>query len=376
VEISEINAKSILRTHKKIDSWFVSRYGMNLYRGCAHDCIYCDGRAEKYQTHTDFESKVVVKINAVDLLKKELTPSPRRIPLKPGFIMVGGGVGDSYQPIEKQYKLTRGVLKHLQTTNFPVHILTKSTLVERDLDILKKINDKTRAIVSFSFSSCNDKISSIFESGVPSPTKRLETIKKLKEEGFYCGMFLMPVIPFITDKPDILGESVKKAKEVGIDFIIFSGMTLKDGRQKDYFYKTLKENYPDLIVNYNNIYRADKWGSASREYYESINKTFSFFAREYKMPVRIPSFLFKDFIDTTDLVVIILEQIDYLLKIHGVRSSYGFAAYSVSNISIPLKDMRFNLRSIKGVGPTIEKIILEIIDTGSCKYYERLMNLI
>ncbi len=373
--IQEINAKSILRKNKKIDSWFVSRYGMNLYRGCTHNCVYCDGRAEKYQAHADFESKVVVKINALELLKKELTPTHRKKPLKPGFIMIGGGVGDSYQPVEKQYKITRKVLEHLYTTKFPAHILTKSTLVQRDIDILRKINSKTRAIISFSFSSVNDDISKVFEPGVPSPSERLETIKTLKDEGFYCGMFLMPVIPFLTDKADLIEESVKKAKDAGVDFIIFSGMTLKNGRQKEYFYKTLKENYPEKIVDYENIYKGDKWGNATSSYYDSIHKTFSFFARHYKMPVRIPRILFKDFIDEKDLVVIILEQIDYLLKFHTKRSPYGFAAYSISKMQEPLENMRNNLREIKGVGPTIEKIILEILDTKTSKYYEKLMNL-
>ena len=375
MEVKEINAKSILRKHKKIDSWFVSRYGMNLYRGCTHDCIYCDGRAEKYQTHKDFENKVVVKINALELLKKELTPSPRKKPLKPGFIMIGGGVGDSYQPIEKQYNLTRNVLKYLNTTNYPIHILTKSTLVKRDLDILKKINDKKRAIISFSFSSVDNKISKTFEPGVPSPSERLETIQLLKEEGFYCGMFLMPVIPFITDKPELIKESVKKAKESSVDFIIFGGMTLKNGRQKEYFYNTLKEKYPEKIIDYENIYKDDEYGSAIGSYYNSIQKTFSFFARHYKMPIRIPRILFNDFIDENDLVVVLLDQIDYLMKFHTKRSPYGFAAYSISKIKEPLSNIKYDLRSIKGVGATTEKIIMEILETGTCKYYEKLMKL-
>ena len=94
MEIKEINAKTLLRKHNKIDSWFVSRYSMNLYRGCAHNCIYCDGRAERYQVQGNFEQEIIVKTNAIEGLKKELNPTRKRNPLKPGFIMVGG-VGDS-----------------------------------------------------------------------------------------------------------------------------------------------------------------------------------------------------------------------------------------------------------------------------------------
>ena len=192
MKIKEIKAKSILRKHNKIDSWFISRYGMNLYRGCAHNCIYCDGRSEKYNVVNEFGSEVQVKINAIEILQRELDNKKKRVALKKGYIMVGGGVGDSYQPVEKKYELTRKTLELLYEKNFPVHILTKSTLVERDIDILKKINKKTRAIVSFSFSSADEKICSIFEPGVPSPEKRFETIEFLKNNGINCGIFLLP----------------------------------------------------------------------------------------------------------------------------------------------------------------------------------------
>ena len=372
--VKEIQAKSILRKHKKVDSWFVSRYGMNLYRGCEHNCVYCDGRAEKYNVDGVFGKDIVVKTNAINLLKKELDSRRKRIPLEPGYIMIGGGVGDSYQPIEKRYNLTRQTLELLYNYDFPVHILTKSTLVEQDLDIIKKINEKTKAVVSFSFSSVDDKISSVFEPGVPSPTKRLSTIKLFKSNGISCGMFLMPVIPFITDNPQKIEESVRKAKEADIDFIIFSGMTLKQGRQKDYFYDNLRLNYPNLLAEYNYVYKDDKWGSAIAEYYESIHKTFSVISKKYKVPVRMPSYLFKNFLSQNDLVVVILEQIDYILKMNGKKSPYSYAAYSVSKLTEPISKIKGSLRQLKGVGPVTEKIILEIINTGSSPYYEKLMS--
>ncbi len=97
VVIREVNAKSILRKHKKIDSWFLTNYSMNLYRGCAHNCVYCDGRSEKYQVDGEFGRDVIVKINAIDLLHKEINRNNKKMLLKLGFIGLGGGVGDSYQ---------------------------------------------------------------------------------------------------------------------------------------------------------------------------------------------------------------------------------------------------------------------------------------
>lgn len=371
--VKEVEAKSILRKNNKIDSWFISYYGMNLYRGCTHDCIYCDGRSEGYYVDGEFGKDVVVKINAIDVLRRELDPKRKRTPFKKSYMMVGGGVGDSYQPIEKKYELTRKTLQFLHENNWPVHLLTKSTLVKRDVDILKKINEKNRAIVSFSFSSADDKISAIFEPGVPSPSERLETIEFFKDEGISCGMFLLPVIPFVTDKPNLLEETIRLAKDAGVDFIIFGGMTLKDGKQKEYFFETLKKTYPELTTEYHHIYRGDKWGNAIGEYYESINQTFNVIAKKYRMPKRIPPALYRDILSENDLVIVILEHIDYLLKLEGKKSPYGYAAYFISKLNEPLSSIKNELRQIKGVGEVTERIILEILNTGNSSYYEKLL---
>ena len=373
MRIKEITAKTILRKHKKIDSWFVSRYGMNLYRGCTHNCVYCDGRAENYRVEGEFGTDVAVKVNALEILSRELDPARKRIPFKPGYVMVGGGVGDGYQPVEEKFQLTRQALELLFRLNWPIHILTKSTLVERDLDIIKQINERKKAIVSFSFSSVDDDISAIFEPGVPSPSLRLKTMARIKEEGIACGMFLMPVIPFITDSPDKIRETVKKAGETGVDFIIFSGMTLKEGRQMDYFYSVLEKHYPDLMPQYVHIYRKNKWGGAIGEYYASVESTFLSLAKRYKIPIRIPLHLFKDLMDQNDLLVVMLEHMDYALRLRGSRSPYGYAARSISQVKEPLSTMMGKLRTLKGVGRVTEGIIREIVRTGTSSYYERLM---
>lgn len=200
---------------------------MNHYRGCLHGCVYCDGRSEKYNVEGEFGKDITVKINAIEILNRELNPRRKRKPMRRSYIMLGGGVGDSYQPVEKKYQLSRKAMNLVNNYNLPVHILTKSTLVERDIDIIKEINEKNRAIVSFSFSSVSKEISSIFEPGVPAPEERLETMKLFKKEGIACGMFLIPVIPYITDKPELIEDAVRKAKQYRVDFILFSGMTLK-----------------------------------------------------------------------------------------------------------------------------------------------------
>ena len=346
---------------------------MNLYRGCTHNCIYCDGRAERYYVEGEFGRDISVKVNALEVLRRELDPKRKRSPLKPGYVMVGGGVGDSYQPVEEKYGLTRKILALLSEKKLPVHILTKSTLVKRDVDLLRKINETNKAIISFSFSSTDESISRIFEPGVPSPKERLETIAFFKENGLACGMFLMPIIPFITDTKEVLEKTIQDAKDAGVDFIICSGMTLKEGKQKEYFYNVLKKYYPNLLLEYQMIYKDSQWGEAIHEYSDQLHQTFHMLMNLYKIPKRIPLKLFKDILTENDLVIVILEHLDYLLKIEGKRSPFGYAAYSLSQLQVPISTMLYQLQTIKGIGKTTEKIIQEIIKTGSSTYYERLL---
>ncbi|MEW5817150.1 MAG: radical SAM protein [Spirochaetota bacterium] len=371
--ITEINAKSILRKHKKIDSWFVSHYGMNLYRGCSHNCVYCDGRAEGYYVDGEFGRDVEVKVNALEVLTRELDPKRKRVPLQQSYMVLGGGVGDSYQPLEKKYQLSRKVLELFLQYDFPVHVLTKSILVSRDIDILKLINQKTRAVVSFSFSSLDGKISALVEPGVPPPMERLKAISFFKKEGLACGMFLMPVVPFITDMESVMEETVVAAAKAGVDFIIFGGMTLKDGRQKEYFFKSVEMEFPLLRQEYSRIYRGSQWGAAVPEYYTRINRLFAKITEKYKIPVRMPPFLYRDVLSQEDRIIVILEHLDYLLRLKGRSSPYGYAAYCISRLKQPLPLFKDELLKLEGIRPAAADIIKEIADTGTCTLYESLL---
>lgn len=373
MNITQIDSKSILRKQKKVDSWFLSSYGMNLYRGCTHNCIYCDGRAEGYYVDGVFGEDITVKANAIDLLKKELDPSQKRKPFNNGFFLVGGGVCDSYEPVEKKFKLTLQALEVLEEFGHPVHMLTKNVLIERDMDLLKSINDKSRVIISMSFSSVDDKISSIVEPTVPPPLERLKTLSKFKKEGMVSGMFLMPVIPFLTDTSEQIDASVKAAKETGLDFIVFGGMTLKEGKQKDYFLEEIGKHYPHLIGKYKSFYPDNKWGNAASEYYEKINKLFYQTAAKYNMPVRIPVTHYSNLFNENEIVKLMLEHIDYCAKLRNENSPYGYAAHSISQLTQPLSSIKNKLCELKGVGKFTEKIILEILNTGSSSLYNKIV---
>jgi len=374
--IREIQAKSILRRHKKIDSWFISHYGLNLYRGCAHNCIYCDGRAEKYRVEGDFGRNIDVKVNAPAVLLRELDPRRKRTPMPGSFMLLGGGVCDAYQPAEADYSLARKTLELIDGYGYPVHILTKSTLVERDLDIILRINRKKRAVVSFSFSSVDEEISRLFEPGVPPPSRRLAAIRKFKEAGIACGMFLMPVIPFLTDTRDVMGETLRQGKEAGVDFIIFGPLTLKTGRQKDYFMNTMEGYYPELISRYGDIYPGTgPWGETTKAYTTAVHGVFRQAAEEAGVPVRMPQHFFDDILSRDDLVIVLLEHLDYYLKLAGKTSPFGYAAWSLSKQKKPVSELsREELRAVKGVGPATIDVIEEIRETGTTKEYEKTKN--
>lgn len=375
MSIKEIEAKSLLRKQKHTDSWFVSRYGMNLYRGCTHNCVYCDGRAEKYNVTGEFGCDIEVKINAPQLLKNALDPKRKRKPMKKGFILAGGGVGDSYQPIEKKYNLTRSALQIIEEYNFPVQTLTKSPLITRDLDILQRINTKSGVIAHFSFSSVDEETCRIFEPGLPSPAKRLEALAALTEVGIPCGIFLMPVIPLISDTLEKISETIKAAMDAGAKYVVFGGMTLKPGRQMDYFYQVLDKQYPGLKGKYDIIYKdKNHWGQGSSKYYNYIQKNFNDAIKQFNIPMRIPPELYNTIIEENDLVIVILEHIDYILKQRGQTTPYGFAARSISKLDEPISLWKNNLTKIKGVGNVTERIIQEILETGDSNYYKQLRN--
>ncbi len=373
--LHEIQAKSILRKSNKIDSWFISSYGLNLYRGCTHNCTYCDGRNEKYQVNGEFGTDIEVKVNALEILEKELDPARKRKPFQNGFIALGGGVSDSYQSFEKRYEITRGALELLYRFHHPVHMLTKSTLIERDLDLLKKIHKQAGALISFSFSTVDDPAARLLEPGVPSPSRRLETIKRFKDAGLHCGMFLMPVVPYITDSEEMIEASVAAAKDAGVDYIVFAGMTLKMGRQKEYFIKFLQKSFPELIGKYESLYgNQDPYGAPSHYYATDVGHFFDHAASKYKIPKRVPASIFREMVTKTELVVLILEQLDYLLSLKGQKSPYGFGAHSLHKSGVLVETLSSSeLLALKGIGPVTVKIIEEILRTGTSSYYERVL---
>ncbi len=365
-----IQSKSILRKMKQVDSWFLSAYGMNLYRGCAHNCSYCDGRSESYFAPVNFASDIEIKENASEILARELNPTRKRKPFEKAFFLLGGGINDSYQPAEKKFELSKQALEILLKHDHAVHILTRSPLAKRDSELIRDIYQKRAALFSMSFSTADDKLASIFEPNAPSPTQKLKTLEHFRNLGIPAGIFLMPVIPFVTDTPKQIENTIRLAKSAGAMYVVFGGMTLKEGRQKDHFMSILNKNFPELSINYDMIYSKDKWGSANQDYYQYIDSVFDKIATYYKMPKRINISLARNLFDVNTKAVLILEHLDYISKLRGHKTPYGQAARKIRTMVESIETLK-SPREINGVGSFTAKIIKEIIDTGSSRYYEQ-----
>jgi DNA repair photolyase len=373
--VNEIHAKSILRRHGGVDAWFLGGCGMNLYRGCAHDCAYCDGRAEKYRVEGHFADEVRVKSNAMELLRRELPSGeePRgRSKRVNGFVILGGGVGDSYQPAEAEYRLSRSVLELLEERGLPVHVLTKSSLVLRDADVLERINAKTRAVASFSISTVDDGLAAVFEPGAPPPSARLAALAELRRRGIPCGIFLLPVLPFLSDSGAAIEEAVRAAREAGASFVAFGGMTLKEGRQKEHFFGVLQRARPDLVEPCRALYaNRAAYGGAAAGYYADLAGRFAASAARHGMPPRMPRPLFTGFLKGIDLAMILMEHANAMLELEGRSSTYRRVAGCVARFGMPVT--RDNVHEIRGIGKAAAAMIREILDTGTSRLYEELL---
>jgi DNA repair photolyase len=286
--ITEIRAKGILNPVRQPDDWFGLKYNMNLYRGCQHRCIYCDSRSKCYQIE-NFDGEVIVKANAVELLADQL---PRK---RIKGTIGTGSMNDPYMPVEKQYNLTGRALEVIAINRFPVHVLTKSDLVLKDLDTLVQIAE-VFAAVSFTITTADDALGKTLEPGAPTVSRRLAAMRQISKRGIHTGVLLMPVLPMIEDHPENITAILELAAEHGAGYILPSfGMTLRD-QQRAYYYRQLDRHFPGLKQRYIHKFGGDYFAPAdkSEELYELTRETARKLGLALKMPIFTPEKIRKD----------------------------------------------------------------------------------
>ncbi|KXA91691.1 hypothetical protein AKJ57_00355 [candidate division MSBL1 archaeon SCGC-AAA259A05] len=220
-------------------------YSINPYIGCQHGCKYCYASfMRRFTDHSEPWGKFVdVKINARSVLEKDL------MKVKKGSILISS-VTDPYQPLEEKYKLSRKILKRLANTKFPVTILTKSDLVLRDLDLLKKFNE-SRISVGFSINYLDDRDRKIWEPNSCTITERLDALKKISESEIECYLHVGPYFEGITNLEEITKNVGNQVSEIQIENINLS-------ENQDQIIRIVRENYPNLEQTYEKIRMNDQ----------------------------------------------------------------------------------------------------------------------
>lgn len=227
----------------KVKGILSSSNGMNLYRGCSHGCIYCDSRSLCYhvaEDGRDFED-IEVKENALELLEAALKRKKKKC-------MIGtGAMTDPYIPLEYRLEYTKGALELIEEYGFGVCVQTKSDRVLRDIELLQRINKRTKAVVQMTLTTADEKLCKILEPKVCGTKKRFEALKRLKEAGIPTVVWLDPILPFINDTKENIEEILEYCAEANVYGVICFGMglTLRAGN-REYFYKKLDEHFPGL----------------------------------------------------------------------------------------------------------------------------------
>ena len=280
----------------------VGKYQLSPYMACEHGCAYCDGRAEKYFVEGDFDTDVVVRTNLPGLLGTEL-PKLR----EKGFVTVGSGITDSYQPIEAETGLMRKCAQVLAEYRQPVAVLTKSALALRDIDLWSTVNEKSRFLFMVSLVHPDDSTREIYEPGASTVEQRLDALRRFKEAGCATGMLAMPLLPGITDAPEAVRRLYELAMEVGVDFVMPGGLTLRPGRQKEFFFTRLRQNHPNLLDLYRDIYREERAsGSPINSYMRDVMQRSLELNDEYCIPANAPHRIYRRFLHRYDEVHVLL----------------------------------------------------------------------
>lgn len=243
----EVNAKRIINKVPE-RSRMPFRYTINAYRGCSHGCRYCFARPTHeylgFNIAGDFDSRIVVKVNAVERVRAEIASRRWR-----GDWIAMGTNTDPYQKAEARYHLTRGVIRVLTEARNPFSILTKSTLVLRDLDLLKDAAARTEVGLNVSIGTLDNEVWRLLEPGTPPPAGRIEAVRRLNAAGIPCGVLIAPVVPGLSDDDEHLTEVARACRDAGATDVHPIALHLRP-KVREHFLAFLAQERPDLLSLY------------------------------------------------------------------------------------------------------------------------------
>lgn len=236
-----VDAKGILTGGK-------GHYGMNIYRGCSHGCIYCDSRSTCYQFSHAFED-IEVKQNAPELLEQALKSKRQK-----GMIGTGS-MSDPYMHCEEQFKLTRKCLEIIYKYGFGTAVQTKSDRILRDIDLLEEINNRAKSVVQITLTTWDKQLCQIIEPNVCNTQRRIEVLEAMRERGIPTVVWLTPILPFINDTEENILAILNACAQVKVKGIICfdMGLTLREG-DREFYYAALDRHFPGLKEKYISTY--------------------------------------------------------------------------------------------------------------------------
>lgn len=249
----EVLAKSALNKVPQASSMPFS-WTINPYRGCSHACVYCFARGSHryldFDAGRDFDSQIVVKVNVAEVLGRELArPSWQR-----ECVALGTNT-DPYQRAEGRYRLMPGIIETLARARTPMSILTKGTLLRRDLPVLAEAAERVPVELAMSIAVGDPVLQHAIEPGTPSARARLDTVAAASAAGFNVDVFVMPVLPYLTDSVEHLDGLLRDIRDAGARSVMYGALHLR-AHVKPWFFEWLKREYPDLLPTYMKLYPA------------------------------------------------------------------------------------------------------------------------
>jgi len=252
ITFHEVLAKSALNHVPGASRSMPFAWTVNPYRGCSHSCVYCFAR----NTHTyldldagkDFDNEIIVKINVAEVLTAELRKKREPIPA----VALGTNT-DPYQRAEGRYRLMPGIIAALADSGTPFSILTKGTLLRRDLPLLAEANRHVPVDLAMSIAVFDDELQNSVEPGTPSAKARLATVTAVREAGLDCSVFMMPILPFLTDTREHLDAALADIKAAGASSVLYTALHLRPGT-KEWYLQWIEREHPELAERYRYMY--------------------------------------------------------------------------------------------------------------------------
>jgi DNA repair photolyase len=264
-----------------------SYYTLNLYRGCRHGCPFCFARYTHwflgFQNTFDFQRKIQVKVNLLEVLEKELS-NPRK---QKDWVSLGAAT-DPYQPAEKKYGLARGAFSLLARYRWPAVFSTKSDLVLRDLDVLEELRDRAGVCVAMTLTTLDQSLKKFLEPHAAPVERRIETLRALKARGIPCGIHLMPIIPFVTDSDQAIESIVRLGAEIGVDYFLYNVLRLRGAVVRDYYFARLRQWNGPIWEMTRRLYGSRAYPNEA--YLKALKKKVDSFRAVFGLTNRLPRF--------------------------------------------------------------------------------------